>query len=99
MSRFKKALNENFANYKSFTSDAEIVRAAIAAEIDAINFYEQLAVKAKDKTLKTVLLDIAREEKVHIGEFEAVLEFLDPDFEKAEEEGEEEVEELKGDRI
>ncbi len=43
--------------------DKEILRAAVIAELDAINLYEQMANLAEDKNLKTVLLDIAREEK------------------------------------
>ena len=53
--------------------DKEICRVGMIAELDAVNLYEQLAAMAQDKTLKTVLLDIAKEEKTHVGEFETVL--------------------------
>jgi rubrerythrin len=53
--------------------DKEILRTAIIAELDAISLYEQLAVKTFNIKVKKVLLDIAREEKTHIGEFQALL--------------------------
>ena len=40
-----------------------------------------------------MLLDVANEEKVHIGEFEALLEKIDLEHEPNEDKGEEEVEE------
>lgn len=74
--------------------DREILRAAIIAELDAINLYEQLAAMTEDKSLRIVLLDVAKEEKTHVGEFQALL--LDLDKEQAHElaEGKKEVEEL-----
>ncbi len=53
--------------------DKEILRAGIIAELDAINLYEQMAAMAKDKNIKAMLLDIAKEEKTHVGEFQALL--------------------------
>ena len=47
--------------------DAEILRAGIIAELDAINLYEQMAAMAEDKNIKAILLDIAKEEKTHVG--------------------------------
>jgi len=94
LDKISMVLNENFSDIKDFTSDAEIARIAISAEIDAINFYEQLADKANDKNLQTVLLDIAQEEKVHFGEFEEVLKKLDNEHETAKEEAEEEIEDM-----
>jgi rubrerythrin len=74
--------------------DKEILRAAIIAELDAINLYEQMAALTQNKNLKKILLDIAREEKTHVGEFQALL--LKEDKEQVEEleEGKKEVEEL-----
>jgi len=37
------------------------------AELDAINLYEQMAAMVKGKYLKKILLDIAKEEKTHVG--------------------------------
>jgi rubrerythrin len=53
--------------------DREILRAGIIAELDAINMYEQMASYANDKNIKKILLDIAKEEKTHVGEFQRLL--------------------------
>lgn len=82
---------EGFASVESFSNDAQIVRAAIQAELDAINFYEQMVTKTRNNNLKAMLLDIAREEKVHVAELEELLEQFDPELEDTEEEGEKEV--------
>ncbi len=57
--------------------DKEILRVGIIAELDAINLYEQLAEYTENKDLKKVILDIAKEEKTHVGEFQALLLKLD----------------------
>jgi len=74
--------------------DKEILRLGMIAELDAINLYEQLAEKTQDKKIKEVLLDIAKEEKTHVGEFQTLL--LEKDKEQVEEfeKGKKEVEEL-----
>lgn len=74
----------------------EICRFGMIAELDAVNLYEQLAAMTDNKLIKDVLLDIAKEEKTHVGEFQTLL--LMEDKEQAEEleEGKEEVEEMKG---
>jgi rubrerythrin len=41
--------------------DKEILRAAIIAELDAVNIYEQMASLTKNKDIKAVLLDVAKE--------------------------------------
>jgi rubrerythrin len=76
--------------------DNEILRAAIIAEFDAVNLYEQMAALAQNEHIKTVLLDIANEEKTHVGEFQTLLLKLDKNQEKALAEGKEEVDELTG---
>jgi rubrerythrin len=53
--------------------DKEILRAAIIAELDAVNLYEQMAALAENKHVRMILLDIAKEEKTHVGEFQALL--------------------------
>jgi len=74
--------------------DREILRVGIIAELDAINLYEQLAAMAEREEVKKVLLDIAKEEKTHMGEFQTLL--LKEDKEQVEEleHGREEVEEM-----
>ena len=76
--------------------DKEILRAAIIAELDAVNLYEQLAGMTQNDQLKTILLDIAKEEKTHVGEFQALLLRLDSEQKEELAHGEEEVEELIG---
>lgn len=61
----------------------EILRIAIIAELDAVNLYEQLASLTDNGNIKKIFLDIAKEEKTHIGEFQALL--LKEDAEQAEE--------------
>ncbi len=76
--------------------DNEILRVAIIAELDAINLYEQMAALADNKHIKMILLDIAKEEKTHVGEFQALLLTNDKQQEKELVEGKKEVDELTG---
>jgi rubrerythrin len=76
--------------------DKEILRAGIIAELDAINLYEQMAASTDNKDLKEILLDIAREEKTHVGEFQTLLLRLDKQQVEELEAGREEVEEELG---
>ncbi|AAM32568.1 ferritin family protein [Methanosarcina mazei] len=73
--------------------DKEILRAGIVAEIDAINLYEQMAALTQNENIKRVLLDVAKEEKTHIGEFQALLLRFDAQQKQELEEGSKEVEE------
>lgn len=75
--------------------DKEILRAGIIAELDAINLYEQMAAMTENAKIKRILLDIAKEEKTHVGEFQTLLLTKDKEQEKELEEGKKEVEELK----
>jgi rubrerythrin len=52
--------------------DKEILRAAIIAALDAVNLYEQMAALTENKHIKTALLDIAREEKTYVEQFQAL---------------------------
>ncbi len=76
--------------------DKEILRAGIIAEYDAINLYEQMASLAKSEDIKKVMLDVAKEEKEHVGEFQTLLLRIDKQQVEEIEEGKEEVEELIG---
>lgn len=76
--------------------DNEILRVGIIAELDAVNLYEQLAAMTEDEIIKKVLLDIAKEEKTHVGEFQVLLLERDKEQVKELKEGKEEVEEIKG---
>lgn len=74
--------------------DREILRVAVIAELDAISLYEQLAAATDNKAIKKILLNVAKEEKTHVGEFQALL--LKEDKQQVEEleKGKEEVEEI-----
>jgi rubrerythrin len=74
--------------------DKEILRAAMIAELDAINLYEQMAHMTRNENVKKLLLDVAREEKTHVGEFQTLLLSEDPQQESELKEGEKEVEAL-----
>lgn len=76
--------------------DKEILRAAIIGKLDAINLYEQMAALAKNTDIRKVLLDIAREEKTHVGEFQTMLLRLDAEQVKELEHGKKEVQEITG---
>ncbi|MBI5640036.1 MAG: rubrerythrin [Nitrospirae bacterium] len=74
-------------------TDKEILRAAIIAELDAVNLYEQMAAVTKSRDIRKILLDVAREEKTHVGEFQALLLEMDKEQAKELEEGKKEVKE------
>lgn len=87
-------LPTNFEKIKKEELNKEILRAGMIAELDAISFYEQMADLTDNEDIKKVLLDIAREEKTHVGEFETLLFREDREQAKESEEGKKEVEEL-----
>jgi rubrerythrin len=76
--------------------DKEILRAGIIAELDAVNLYEQMAAVATNKDIRNILLDIAKEEKTHVGEFQALLLQLDKEQDEELEEGKKEVKQITG---
>jgi len=84
----------NLEKIKKEDLDKEILRAGIIAELDAINLYEQMAALTDNENIKKILLDIAKEEKTHVGEFQTLLLELDQEQKKELEEGRKEVEEL-----
>jgi rubrerythrin len=76
--------------------DRQILRLAIIAELDAVTLYEQLAAATDDKVIREVLLDVAREEKTHFGEFQTLLMRIDKEQVEELKKGKEEVEEELG---
>ncbi len=78
--------------------DMEILRAAIIAEFDAINLYSQMAALTANENLRKILFDVAKEEKTHVGEFQALLLSTDPEHARELEHGKEEVKELIGEK-
>lgn len=91
----KKKLNEMMSaipTEKGDETDLQILRVGIIAEMDTVSLYEQMASVASSSELKNMLLDIAREEKTHIGEFESLLSKIDTQFKKEIEKGKIEAE-------
>jgi rubrerythrin len=89
MKTFKKLMNEDH-DLKG-CSDLQLLRKGMVEELKAINLYEKMAGVAKDGRVRDMFMDIAHEEKVHAGEFEALMEKMDSTWEEAEEEAEEEL--------
>ena len=84
----------NLDKVKKEEIDKEILRVGIIAELDAVNLYEQLAAMTTNKNIKMLFLDIAKEEKTHVGEFQTLLLALDKQQAQELEKGKKEVEEL-----
>jgi len=98
-----ESLNEVFIKAVEINSmpsgrvrDMQMLRLAAIAEFDAANLYEMMAELASVPKLRELFMEIANEEKVHIGEFEFALEYVDPEHEHFQDEGEDEAEELTG---
>ncbi len=77
-------------------ADREFLRLSIMAELDAINLYEQISTLTKNEDIRKVMLDVAREEKTHVGEFQSLLRFLDNEQTDELEKGALEVEDITG---
>jgi rubrerythrin len=86
----------DFTKVKPENLNKEILRWAIMAELDAINFYEQMAALTTDEDIRKVLLDIAREEKTHVAEFETMLLRCDAEQVEEYEHARKEIKELTG---
>ena len=86
----------DFSKIKKEDLDKEILRIGIIAELDAINLYEQLAALATNQDINKVFLDIAKEEKTHVAEFQTMLLRLDTEQVAEMAHGQKEVKELTG---
>lgn len=86
----------NLEEMKKEDLNKEILRAGMIAELDAVSLYEQLAAMTEDEDIKKLLLDIAKEEKTHMGEFQALLLRQDAEQKEELEKGAKEVKELTG---
>lgn len=81
---------------KQKLNDTELLRAikfAIVSEFEAIQIYQQIAEATNNVGAKRVILDIAREEKQHVGELRELLKVLAPYDEDEYLEGAEETKE------
>jgi rubrerythrin len=86
----------NLSKVRKEDLDKEICRAGMIAELDAVNLYEQMAAMTENGNIRKMLLDIAKEEKTHLGEFQTLLLMEDKQQEKELEAGKKEVlDELK----
>ncbi len=83
----------NLEKIKKEDLDKEILRLGMIAELDAVSLYEQMAAMTENENIKKILLDIAKEEKTHVGEFQTLLLKLDTEQERELEEGKKEVNE------
>lgn len=72
-----------------------LIRQGLAAEQDAIHIYEFIRDVCGDNLIKESMKHIADEERVHVGELQALLEYLLEDEKEMIEEGFEEFEETK----
>lgn len=84
----------NLSKTKKEDIDKEILRVGVIAELDAINLYEQMAEMSENADIKKVLLDIAKEEKTHVGEFQTMLLKEDKEQVQEMEAGQKEIKEL-----
>lgn len=84
----------NLNKVKKEKINEEVLRVGMIAELDAINLYEQLAAMSENSAIKKLFLDIAKEEKTHLGEFQAMLLKLDKEQITELENGKKEVEDL-----
>jgi len=76
------------------TCDAIILRVGMMAELDAINLYETMAEFTEDEKIRDVLLDVAMEEKTHVGEFQYLLKLKDDEYAQQQLAGAAEVEKM-----
>jgi len=67
------------------------IRQAIAAEHEAVHFYEAVADSTDNLQVQKIMQNVANEEKVHVGEFQRLLEILDEDEAEFIEEGVDEI--------
>ena len=84
----------NYDKIDNKNIDREILRIAIIGELDAISLYEQLANTSTNKNIQKLLLDLAKEEKTHVGELITLLKQMDKEQEEECLNGEKEVTKL-----
>lgn len=65
---------------REIDDDKEMLKASISAELDASSLYREYARKTNNEEIKKVMLSVADEEDVHVGEFLLVLKKIDPEY-------------------
>jgi len=58
--------------------DEIFLNASMMAELEAINLYKTISANTKNKNISKLMLDIAKEERVHVGEFQSLLHDIYP---------------------
>jgi hypothetical protein len=66
-----KTIFENLAGVAPEDLDKEILKAAVLAELETINMYEQLAEMTRSRELRTTILDVIRNKRMQTGELQA----------------------------
>jgi len=93
MAEFAQAFYGNASPRKLTHSElVRAIRLMVTDEYEAISIYTQLAESIDNELAKEVLIDIANEERVHVGEFLRLLKELAPDEEQWYDDGAAEVE-------
>jgi rubrerythrin len=72
------------------------IRVGIKAEIDAVHLYDMIAESTDNEKVAKIMRDVAKEERVHIGEFLRLIQEIYPQEMKDYNEGAAEAEELFG---
>lgn len=70
--------------------DVQLVRLALASELETVNFIEALASHARELDLKEKFQAMAKEEEEHVGELAMLLLEKDPHLSEGEDEASEE---------
>jgi rubrerythrin len=70
------------------------IRVGIKAEIDAVHLYDMIAESTDNEKVAKIMRDVAKEERVHIGEFLRLIQEIYPQEMKDYNEGASEAEEL-----
>ena len=84
-------LFEMLSDTKACSDDVQRLNVALISEKDAINLYTQLAQQTDNPLVAEILLDIAKEEKVHVGELLKCITIIDPEYAAALKDGANEV--------
>jgi rubrerythrin len=93
MAEFANAFYGNVSPRKLTQSElVRAIRLTVTDEYEAISIYTQLAESTDNALAKEILIDVANEEKVHVGEFLRLLKELAPDEEQWYADGAAEVE-------
>lgn len=74
------------------------VRLTLCAEEEAVHLYNTIAEYTDNEQVKKLMKDIANEELVHAGEFQKMLDTLEPDEVEKIEEGKKEAEDKIGEK-